>query len=106
MGICAVVVVPCVWNAQLLLTQARDVLLLKAVLGGTLLLLQLPAVLCRQALLLVELNTVLRQPLLLLSDELLLSRLWQTPWRLPRLRLLGLGRARPWRRLRLLGARL
>src|SRR5450759_2089585 len=75
-GVTAVVVVGCVLDTQLLLTEARDVLLLKIVLRQTLL-----------SLLLIQLVAILHQPLLLLTDKLLLLLLWQTPLQLPRLRL-------------------
>ena len=86
-GITAVVVVGCVLDTQLLLTEARDVLLLKIVLRRTLLLLQLHGLLWCQTLLLIQLVAILHQPLLLLTDKLLLLLLWQTPLQLPRLRL-------------------
>ena len=63
-----VVVVPC----ALLLTQARQILLLKPVLRHALLLLQLYAILLYKALLLFQMLTVLRHTLLLLTNKLLL----------------------------------
>jgi hypothetical protein len=69
----------------LLFTQSRDVLLLKPVLRGAMLSLQLYALLRRQALLLVQLVAILHKLLLLFTDPLLLLLLWQAPLSLSRL---------------------